>query len=233
MRFIIHELPYETPVAAGLFRYERDGQQPTGLQEHWRLTTAVDGYRFLRVDVDGQGTAAGESALYHLTINPAGRPERLQFLYWNAAGDGVSGNVLFEETVIAVTRDMNGERIEEEVAVAAGYGFWLPSAAGLGLLVEGEQRMGGMERIDTEGELKRMVVTLDGARGFGLVAAEVRLSGSVAETVWVMGKAVTAERVTLFWGERPYTLWLDEHRWPLKVEEGGGTAVESRYIRYG
>jgi hypothetical protein len=48
----------------------------------------------------------------------------------------------------------------------------------------------------------------------------------------VMGKMVTAERVTVCWGVRPYSLWLDEYRWPVKVEEGGGTAVESRYIRY-
>ena len=71
MRFIIHELPYERPLLAGRLRYERDGQ-PTGAIEFWRLTDAVDGYRFLRVDLDARDAASGRSWLYHATLDAAG-----------------------------------------------------------------------------------------------------------------------------------------------------------------
>ena len=76
MRFIIHELPYERPLLSGRLRYERDGV-PSGAVESWRLTAAVDGYRFLRVDVDAREAPSGRSWLYHLTLNPAGLPDRV------------------------------------------------------------------------------------------------------------------------------------------------------------
>ncbi len=77
MRFIIHQLPYERPIVAGQLRYERDGA-PTGAVEQYRLTAAVDGYRFLRVDLDARTAPSGRSTLYHLTLNPDGQPGATQ-----------------------------------------------------------------------------------------------------------------------------------------------------------
>ncbi|MGB4873356.1 MAG: hypothetical protein WBP47_25115 [Candidatus Promineifilaceae bacterium] len=42
MRFIIKEQSYEQVIAAGQYRYERDGRA-TGAVEHWRLTAVTDG----------------------------------------------------------------------------------------------------------------------------------------------------------------------------------------------
>ena len=97
MRFIIHELPYEKPVAAGRFRYEQNSQA-TGAVEHWRLTTAVDDYHFVRVDLDARAATSGHTYLYHLVLNPAGRPERLHYRFWTT-GVEVTGNILLDHIV--------------------------------------------------------------------------------------------------------------------------------------
>lgn len=95
MRFIIHEMPYERPLLAGRLRYERDGV-PTGAVELWRITNAVDGYRFLRVDLDAREAESGRSSLYHVTLNPAGRPEQLKFRLWGN-GPEVSGSLVWNQ----------------------------------------------------------------------------------------------------------------------------------------
>jgi hypothetical protein len=85
MRFIIHELPYEKPLLAGQLRYERDGQL-TGAVESWRLSDAVDGYQFLRIDLDARQAPSGRSYLYHLTLSSAGVLEQIKYRFW---GDGI------------------------------------------------------------------------------------------------------------------------------------------------
>jgi hypothetical protein len=91
MRFIIHEQPYEKVVAAGELRYEQEGVT-TGAVEHWRLTTAVDSYQFLRIDLDARSAPSGQSTLYHLVLNENGRPERLRFRQWSGEHK-IAGNL--------------------------------------------------------------------------------------------------------------------------------------------
>ena len=84
MRFSIHELPYETPLAAGQWRYEQDGE-PTGAVEAWRLTAAQDGWSIWRVELDARAAASGRSTLYHLLLDADGRPAQLRYRLWRGA----------------------------------------------------------------------------------------------------------------------------------------------------
>ena len=56
MRYLLKEQPYERPLAAGTLVYEREFGMP-GVLEHWRLTEALDGYRFFRIDLDERAAA--------------------------------------------------------------------------------------------------------------------------------------------------------------------------------
>lgn len=127
MRFLIHEQPYEKPLAAGAYRYERGGQ-PTGATESWRLTQATADFVVLRVDVD-ERAVNGRSTLYHFLQQQNGRPERLTYRQWGGQTRS-EGRLFFNETNIIGTRTVNGAAFEEEMELAAGYGFWLPTAAG-------------------------------------------------------------------------------------------------------
>jgi hypothetical protein len=109
MRSLIHEQPHEKPVASGRYRYERQGQA-TGAAESWRLSDVDDGYHFLRVDLNRQETERGSSVLYHLTIGPAGRPERLSFRFFKGART-ISGNVLFEDELVTSARNVDEARL--------------------------------------------------------------------------------------------------------------------------
>ena len=132
MRFLIHEQPYEKPLAAGAYRYERDGR-PTGAVAEWRLTQATEGFVVLRVDVD-ERPLNGRSSLYHFLQQENGRPERLNYRLWDAT-TRVEGKLLFNETSVIGTRTVNGATFEEDMALAAGYGFWFSSAVGAGTAV--------------------------------------------------------------------------------------------------
>lgn len=132
MRFLIHEQPYEKPLAAGAYRYERDGQ-PTGAVELWRLTQATEGFVVLRVDVD-ERPLNGRSTLYHFLQQENGRPERLNYRQWDGT-TRIEGKLLFNETSVIGTRTVNGATFEEDVALAAGYSFWFSSAVGAGTAV--------------------------------------------------------------------------------------------------
>ncbi len=106
MRFIIRELPYERPLLAGRLRYERDGV-PTGAVESWRLTQALDDYRFLRVDLDAREAPSGRSSLFHVTLNPAGRPEQIKYRLWGN-GPEVSGTAVWEGNEVIAARRVDG-----------------------------------------------------------------------------------------------------------------------------
>lgn len=225
MRFIIHELPYEKPVAAGRLRYEQAGAA-TGAVETWRLTEAVDGYRFLRVDLDARAAASGHSYLYHLTVNPHGRTEQLKYRFW---GNGleITGQVVLEDDAVIATRDVNGRRYENVVDAPVDYAFWFPSSVGLGLLA----RHAADDRPTTAVSLRADFD--DPEVAFGTFTAEVRLQTGGAGTLTVGGKAYEVRPLTIRWDDETRTLWLDAHDWPLKMARGDGlTAVETRYIRY-
>ena len=217
MRSLIHEQPHEKPVASGRYRYERQGQA-TGAAESWRLSDVDDGYHFLRVDLNRQETERGSSVLYHLTIGPAGRPERLSFRFFKGART-ISGNVLFEDELVTSARNVDEARLEEVVSLPPGYAFWFPATAGLGLLpatVKGTAP----------------AVTLNEDEQFALHTTEVTVTNSTVERVTVMGQSVPARRVTVRGAGHEWLIWLDAHDWPVRVQSDDLTAVETRLLRY-
>lgn len=219
MRTLIRELPYERPIAAGRYRYERDGQ-PTGAVESWRLTAAQEGYRFLRVDLNAQAAPSGDSYLYHLTLDAAGRPDRLSFRFFGSAFQA-RGNLLFAGDNVTLARTVDDRRLEEERDLAPGYAFWFPATAGLALLAERAE----------DGETVP-AVTLDKDERFALQLLDVHIQSGRPQPHLIMGKETALRPLTLSWAEQQRTIWIDRHNWPLKMEREGLTAVETRYIRY-
>lgn len=232
MRFLIQEQPYETPLAAGLLRYEQDGRV-TGAVEYWRWTSAVSGYRFLRVDLDAREAASGDSYLYHLVMGENGRFERLTYRFYGKPVE-VSGTVLFEEQVVTAVRKVkqrgakSEERREDEVAVPAGYGFWFPSSVGLGLLwfmVYGAESKTAVslqivpsEQYPVPSEPSPISHLLS---PFALFATEIKLERSISEQLHIE------------WEDQQRTLWLNEQGHVMKMQRGDGlTAVETRYVQY-
>jgi hypothetical protein len=196
MRFIIHELAYERPLASGRFRYD------TGLIEHWRLTTAADGYQFLRVDFDGRA-ATGESFIAHLTLDGDGRTERVSFRYW-ADGPATVGNLLLAGRTATLALDVGPERWEDELILPAGYRLWLPTAAGLGLLLRDEWERATAALLPTRPP-------------FRLNQVELRRELNPADgSVTVQG----------------WTAWLNKHGWPERVVVDDVAAVDGRAIWY-
>ena len=219
MRTLIRELPYERPVAAGRYRYERDGE-PTGAVESWRLTAAQEGYRFLRVDLNAQAAPSGDSYLYHLTLDAAGRPNRLSFRFFGSAFRA-GGNLLFSEDTVTLARTVDGRRLEEERELTSEFAFWFPATAGLALLAE---------KAD-DGEIVP-AVTLDKDEQFALRLVDLHIRPGSSQPHVIMGKEIDLRPLTLSWAEQQRTIWVDQHNWPLKMERERLTAVETRYIRY-
>lgn len=220
MRFIIREQEHETPHAAGLLRYQLDGEQ-TGAVEEWRMTTATGGYRFLRVDLDAREATSGDSYLYHLALDPAGKPMRLKFRYFNPETQ-VAGDLQIDERSALLSREVNGERIEEEQDLHDERGFWFPSTVALGLLAaavgEGEQLW---------------AIGLDRESGFGLNAVTARFEWEQEEDMDVAGQRMPVRPCSIRWNGQGRKVWLDKDYWPVKMRRPDGLeAVESRHIRY-
>jgi hypothetical protein len=217
MRFIIHELPYERPVAAGKLLYEQDGR-PTGAVESWRLTDAVDGYRFLRVDLDAQQAASGQSTLYHLALNPAGKPEQLKYRFWKQ-GVTVSGVVLWEGNGLFARRQANGVSYEDVVEHREAMPFWFPATSGLALLVQtlpaARETTAILLRPDLTGPENRSA----------LFSTHVSVSRRSEETLMVMGKAISAEVFAICWEDQARTVWLDKEGRPLRMQRSDGFAA--------
>lgn len=219
MRSLIRELPYEQPIAAGRYHYRRAGVA-TGAHESWRLSAAADGYRFLRVDLNADAGESGKSFLFHLTMNAQGNAERLHFRVFGRPTT-MKGTVLFEDGTATCTRDVGDERYEETLPYRQ-HRFWFPATAGLSLLADLASREGTSPGL-----------TLDTGADMALRQVELAVEPQRADTIQVMGRDVATEVVTVRWQTSARTLWLDEHRWPLRMEtEEKLTAVETRYMRY-
>ncbi len=255
MRFIVREQSYEKPVAAGMWRYERNGE-PTGAVESWRLTQPTDGIELLRVDLDARDAPSGHSYLYHLirqdnghfgTLS-AGCFERLNYRFW---GDGlqVEGTVLFEETATTAgsvqavhnLRTVNGTTYEEEMGFSLSTPFWFSSSTGLGLLAnlkDGETATSASD----PGRRSVQAVTLNSSFNKPSDAFQlqmVKLKISTNDNAVNKGKVQVANReqsirpFTISWLNQTRTIWFNEQSWPLKMERNDGlTAVETRYIQY-
>jgi hypothetical protein len=234
MRFIIRELPYERPLAAGQMRYELN-DQVTGAVENWRLTSAASGYRFLRVDLDARNAESGDSYLYHLVLDASGRPERLSYRFWGH-GLQVTGNVLLDSGNLTASRQVNGTRYEDLVEFTASCGFWFPSSIGLGLLGNcaqgGDPPGAGIARaITLDAALDRM--PLEEAQFFALRPVEVELRLGNSERLQFLGQEVMVRPFTIRWLDQERTIWLDNTNWPLKMARSDGlTSIETRHIRY-
>jgi hypothetical protein len=221
MRFIIHELPYEQPIVAGTLRYAQDGQ-PTGALEHYRVTSAVDGYRFIRVDLDARAAPSGRSSLYHLTLNPASCPEQLKYRFW-ADGLEVSGVVVWEGGQLTAARDVDGVRHEDEAPDAA---FWFPSAMGLTLL----RSWAGAHEVPG---VTLEQATADPTRVMGLVATTVSVATLPPLEVEVTGEMIPARGMEARWGDQTRRVWSHPDGWPLKIWRNDGlTAVATQLVIY-
>jgi hypothetical protein len=220
MRFIIREMDYERPLAAGKLLYELHGQ-PTGTTEEWRLTAAVDGYRFLRIDLDSRQADPHESTLYHLTLNSAGRSERLKFRYFGPDSE-IVGDVMLEDDSVTLSRTVNGRRFEDERKMQSGYRFWFPSTLGLSLLTNMN-----LDEHDFQS------ATLNGHEAFALDSHEMHLELGIKEHLDTTGQSITAWPCFLIWSDYMQTIWLDSYNLPVKFDRGDGLlAFESRYVRF-
>lgn len=225
MRFIIHEMPFELPLRAGLFRYEKDGRL-TGAVEQWRVTRVDQGYRFWRVDLDARAAASGQSTLYHLTLNEAGQPEQLKFRFW-AGGQQANGLLSFSPEGITLTRTVNGQRFEEEAAGDAP--FWFPTTVGLSLLA----------RLAATGVTSLTAVTLnatphqDAASLLALRQAQLTFQYGPEEELAVRQETHVVRPLLITWDDQQRTLWVDRENWPLRMcRQDGLCACETQYIRY-
>lgn len=210
MRFIIHEQPFEKPLATGQFRYEQEGEA-TGAVETWRRTTAADGFHFLRVDLDARQAPSGHTYLYHAVLDANGRIDRLQYRFW---GDGwkIRGNVLLEADSAVNTRLVNGASFSEEDPFSGEHRFWFPAVSGLGLLAN-----------LAEG----MVTAVSLQSGLDDPKAAFRLFTTPLHA------ARSGQRLTLRWADQARTLWLDENGATLRMERNDGlTAVVTRHVQY-
>jgi hypothetical protein len=218
VRTLIHEMPYERPLAAGRYRYEEAGQ-PTGAVETWRLNEAKDGYRFLRVDLNAEEAPSGESTLFHATLDAERRLQRLKFRFF-APGSQITGNLQLADEEATLVRDVDGDRHEEDTVPDKRILCWFPASAGLSLLV------------NAASAAARPGLTLQKERQFALWSVDVSVTPGDRETIEVMGKSMATRQLTIRWNDEQRTLWLDEHDWPVRVRRGSLTAIETRYLRY-
>ncbi len=220
MRFLIREQEYETPLAAGMFQYIRNGQ-PTGAYESWRLTEVADGYRFLRVDMDTRETNSDESTLYHLLLDPNGCPERLK-LRVLAIGNQLQADIIFEKSSIMVSGEADGRRFDDELHPASTYGFYFPTALGSASFLR--------YALDQE---TVTAVTFDQMQTSLLNQQSVKILYQQEEVLTVARQEIVAHPYLIRWADQENRLWLDDYRWPLKIDFGSGrVAKETQYIRY-
>jgi hypothetical protein len=220
MRFIIREQEHEEPRSAGLLRYWLYGAL-TGAVEEWRLTAAPGDHKFLRVDLDARSAESGDSYLYHLALDPAGKPMRLKFLFFNAETH-ISGDLQFDGHSALLSREMNGRRLEEEQHLHDEWGFWFPSTVALGYLAAAA---GGGNHV--------RAITLERESGFGLRAVTAHLEWQSTEEMDVARQALRVRPCSIRWNDRSRKVWLDDDGWPVKMLRPDGLeAVESRRIRY-
>ena len=231
MRFIIKEQPYEQVIAAGQYRYERDGR-PTGAVEHWRRTAVTDGYQFLRVDLDARAAPSGHTYLYHAVVNPDGAVERLKYRFWGG-GLNIVGDVVLADTAVTATRTLNGEDSEQVLDLPKGYRFWFPSVSGLHF-------------VGWRGNEPKTAVTLNGQIGgpdtlaVQLVSFDYHMLITDYLEMEIAGQLRQYVPHKLAWNDQIRIIWrsYDVSGWPLGMVKVGAayeellTAVATREIWY-
>lgn len=214
MRFVIHEQPYEQPLATGQFRYLQNGE-PTGAIESWRLSAAVDGYRFLRVDLDARAAESGRSYLFHMVLNPDNRPEQLKYLVF-AQGLSISGAIVWEADDLAGARTVNDTTFEDVVPRGE---FWFPSVMGLSILSDGT--------VSSSAPVELPGATLQTA--WDEVAGAFRLYHT---PVWLAKETTVAAdgsdlmHLQVMWSDEKRELWLGSDGYPLRLSRPDGLQAE-------
>ncbi|MCB0007897.1 MAG: hypothetical protein KDE04_15635 [Anaerolineales bacterium] len=217
MRFLVREQGYERAVASGQLRYSRDGA-PTGVVESWRLNEAVQGYRVLRVDLDGRAAGA-DSLLLHLLLDPAGQPERLTFRAWAADGGKLEGNLFFDADQLVCGRTRDGERLPDvHLPRPEPLRWWYP--AGTGLAAFAELTAGTHE-----------LIYLDPDADFAPRPVLVSVGAVATDGLDWRDRPVPAQKRTISWAQQTRTIWFDEHNWPRRINAGAWQADEVRYVR--
>ena len=89
------------------------------------LPMLLNGFRFLRVDLDARAAKSGHSYLFHLTMDNHGRPIQLKYRFWDASRT-VEGILPLENNAVIATRIVAEQRQETVVDVQPGYAFSLP-----------------------------------------------------------------------------------------------------------
>ncbi len=231
MRFIIKEQSFEQVIAAGEYRYERDGR-PTGAVEKWRRTAVTDGYQFVRVDLDARAAPSGHSYLYHAVVNPAGAVERLKYRFWGAGLD-VVGDVVLMATAVTATRTVNGQDSEQVFDLPPGYRFWFPSVVGLHFVGRGANGVA-------------TAVTLNGQVGgpdtLAVQVVEFTYHMLITDTMEkeIAGQVRQYVPHKLAWNDQIRIIWrsYDASGWPLGMVKVGAayqeelTAVVTRHTQY-
>lgn len=221
MRFIIPELPYEQPVAKGVWRYMQDGN-PTGAIEHWRLSDAHEGYQFLRVDLDARSAPSGRSYLFHAVLDELNRPVRLKFRLWQASRE-IMGNLHLEKDAVLYTSGQGESRIEEIITMPPGYKFWFPASAALGLLARSNfsGRTAAVTLVVSENEV-------DGPTLLPQVTTVERFGPEFDPS-----QEADQDPMQLFWENQHRTIWLDSSGWPLRMQRQDGlSALETQLLIY-
>lgn len=223
MRFIIHELAYEKPLSSGQFRYRRNGLS-TGAIEQWRLSAAVDGFRFLRVDLDAREAQSGRSYLYHLTLDDYGRALQLKYRFWDQTLE-IVGNVLLEEKALLITRETKEERYEDVLPLPAGYAFWFPATSGLSLLAD-------LPPVTAKTAVTLRTTAAHPDSLMGPQKTDIEITHQEPHPVKIMDKTRNLRPLTLRWQDQERKIWLDDNNWPLMMKRGDGlTAVQTRAIQ--
>ncbi len=222
MRFVVKEQSYENLIASGQFKYVLDGEA-TGAVETWRLSAATTGYEVVRVDLDARSAPSGHSYLYHLVRQSNGRPERLSYRFWSD-GLTIEGTLLFAETSVTGTRQVNGQTFAEDLDIDAGTGFWFPSAVGLGLAAN----LGSGPAVILNNEI-------GGQDTLALqqITQDVTQQETAETEMAVAGKMVKTTAWQIEWQGQTRLVLTDGNGWPLKMKRDDGlAAVETRYIWY-
>ena len=230
MRFIIHEQPYEKPIASGEFRYYLN-TEPTGAVESWRLTTAADDFTFLRVDLDARAAESGHTYLYHAVLNRVGNIERLKYRFWDKTNHlQVIGDVVVEATAVTSTHTINSKTNAAVLNMSNDFGVWFPSVIGLGFAV----RLKGQNPIAT--------VTLNNQIGKpdSLAPIKIDINRKFLHTdhheETIAGQTMQVKNWQLNWKSNERLITTDENGWPLRLDreaintDGRLTAVATRLI---
>lgn len=222
MRFIIHQQPYERPIVAGQLQYEHESM-PTGAQERFLVTAAVDGYRFLRVDLDARSAPSRWSTLYHMTLDPDGRPQQLKYRFWGG-GLEIAGAVVWDELQLTATREVNGLVYQDEADADV---LWFPAGAGLALL----RPQAGTVKARPAVTLNQDIA--DPARMMALLPVLVSVRPIEAIEVTVTGATFAAAGYDIAWNGQERRVWLHQDGWPLRVwRDDGLTATITQLVGY-